>query len=122
MESAAWGERLYNKDAGQMIDSGWNTGSPEPDLVLRMQFHSTTHRIDFVEDPEIDVVLDAERGATDLAKRKEILQTQTLPKLMDKIPSYPFIISTFITGYRDNVKGFTVWPSAFYFPETIYKV
>lgn len=121
MESAAWGERLYNKDAGQMIDSGWCTGSPEPDLVLRMQFHSSTHRIDYIEDSDIDEVLDAERNETDLNKRRDILQTKTLPKLMDKIPSYPMLISVFIHGYRTNVQGFKVWPSVFFFPEEIYK-
>ena len=48
MEVAAWNERLYDRPGGgpgHMVDCGWSTGSPEPDLVLRTHFHSSSKRI-----------------------------------------------------------------------------
>ena len=44
LELAAWGNLLYDKEGGgegNMIDCGWCTGSPEPDLVIRTHFHSS---------------------------------------------------------------------------------
>ena len=41
-----------------MIDVGWSTGSPEPDLVLRPMFHSSTQALfNGYHDTEIDDAL-----------------------------------------------------------------
>ena len=66
LEVAAWGNLLYDKPGGgegNMIDCGWCTGSPEPDLVIRTHFHSSSKRICGIVDKEIDAVLDKERNA-----------------------------------------------------------
>jgi len=54
-----------------MIDCGWCTGSPEPDLVLRTHFHSSSKRITGIVDKEIDAVLDKEHNAASIEERKE---------------------------------------------------
>lgn len=121
LETAAWGDRLYNQDAGDMIDSGWCTGNPEPDLVLRMIFHSSSGRISFSDDPEIDAVLDKALAEWDVDKRRAIYQNEVLPTLMDKIPSIPLSVSVFLHGVRTEVKGFEVYPSIFMNPTSFYK-
>jgi peptide/nickel transport system substrate-binding protein len=66
LELAAWGNLLYDKEGGgegNMIDCGWCTGSPEPDLVIRTHFHSSSKRITGIVDPDIDASLDKERNA-----------------------------------------------------------
>ena len=72
MEVAAWNERLYDRPGGgpgHMIDCGWTSASPEPDLVLRTHFHSSSKRICGIVDPEIDAALDAERYLDGLAEQ-----------------------------------------------------
>ena len=74
LEVAAWGNLLYDKPGGgegHMIDCGWCTGSPEPDLVLRTHFHSSSKRICGIVDTEIDAVLDKERNAADARGAQE---------------------------------------------------
>ena len=99
LEIAAWNERLYDRPGGgpgHMIDCGWSTGSPEPDLVLRTHFHSSSKRITGVVDPELDATLDKERNAPTLEERKQILQTETMPMIADKVPALSLFTSVMI--------------------------
>ncbi|WP_424934332.1 ABC transporter substrate-binding protein [Amaricoccus macauensis] len=113
MEVAAWNERLYDRPGGgpgHMVDCGWSTGSPEPDLVLRTHFHSTSKRICGIEDPEIDAALDAERDAPSLDARRESLQTNLMPLLADKTPALSLFTSVLIHGMRADVEGLFIYP------------
>ncbi|MGX1168662.1 ABC-type transport system substrate-binding protein [Bradyrhizobium sp. USDA 372] len=62
LEPAAWEQAIYRRADGQgqghMCDVGWMTGSPEPDLVLRPNWHSSAALITGINDREIDAVLD----------------------------------------------------------------
>ena len=114
MEVAAWADRLYDRPGGgpgHMIDCGWATGSPEPDLVLRTHFHSSSKRITGIEDPELDALLDKERNATDPAVRKKIIQEELMPALADKVPAFSLFTSVFIHAYRDELKGMYIYPN-----------
>ncbi|WP_155043832.1 ABC transporter substrate-binding protein [Paracoccus shanxieyensis] len=113
MEVAAWNERLYDRPGGgpgHMVDCGWSTGSPEPDLVLRTHFHSTSKRICGIEDPEIDAALDAERNAPSLEERKVSLQTNLMPMLADKVPALSLFTSVLIHGMRADLEGLFIYP------------
>lgn len=113
MEVAAWNERLYDRPGGgpgHMVDCGWSTGSPEPDLVLRTHFHSTSKRICGIEDPEIDAALDAERNAPSLDERKASLQTNLMPMLADKVPALSLFTSVLIHGMRADLEGLFIYP------------
>ncbi len=114
LEVAAWGNLLYDRPGGgpgHMIDCGWCTGSPEPDLVLRTHFHSSSKRITGIVDPEIDASLDRERGASSTAERKKILQTDTLPLLAQKVPSLPLFTSVFIHAMTKKLEGIYIYPN-----------
>lgn len=113
METAAWNERLYDRPGGgpgHMIDCGWTSASPEPDLVLRTHFHSTSKRICGIEDPEIDAALDAERDAPSLEARRESLQTNLMPMLADKVPAYSLFTSVLMHGVRADVQDLFIYP------------
>ncbi len=114
LEVAAWGNLLYDKPGGgegNMIDCGWCTGSPEPDLVLRTHFHSSSKRITGIVDPEIDAVLDKERNATSVEERKKVLQTETLPTIARKAPAYALFTSVFIHAYTKKLEGLYIYPN-----------
>src|SRR5690606_17299396 len=85
LEPAAWEQAIYRgadgQGAGHMCDVGWMTGSPEPDLVLRPNWHSGAALINGVSDPEIDASLDKERGTLDPAERLKVLANETFPML-----------------------------------------
>lgn len=113
MEVAAWNERLYDRPGGgpgHMVDCGWSTGSPEPDLVLRTHFHSSSKRICGIDDPEIDAALDAERNATSLEERRVSLQTNLMPLLADRVPALSLFTSVLIHGMRGDVEGLFIFP------------
>jgi len=114
LEVAAWGNLLYDKQGGgegHMIDCGWCTGSPEPDLVLRTHFHSSSKRICGIVDKEIDASLDRERNAKSIDERRNILRTDTLPLLAQKVPALSLFTSVFIHGYRKDLKGMFIYPN-----------
>jgi peptide/nickel transport system substrate-binding protein len=113
MEVAAWNERLYDRPGGgpgHMVDCGWSTGSPEPDLVLRTHFHSSSKRICGIEDAEIDAALDAERNASSLEERKALLQTGLMPLLAEKTPALSLFTSVLIHAMRADLDGLFIYP------------
>ncbi len=114
MEIAAWADRLYDRPGGgpgHMVDCGWATGSPEPDLVLRTHFHSSSKRICGIEDPELDAILDKERNETDPVRRAEIIQTEVMPMLADKVPALSLFTSVFIHAMREELQGMYIYPN-----------
>lgn len=113
LEPAAWNERLYDRPGGgpgHMIDCGWSTGSPEPDLVLRTHFHSSSKRITGIEDPQIDASLDKERNAPNLEERKKILQGETMPLLAEKVPALSLFTSVMIHAMQKDLAGLFIYP------------
>ncbi|MBR0898990.1 ABC transporter substrate-binding protein [Bradyrhizobium tropiciagri] len=114
MEPAAWGNLLYDRPgggAGHMIDCGWATGSPEPDLVLRTHFHSSSKRITGIVDKELDASLDKERSAPSLDERKRVLQQETLPMIARKAPAHSLFTSVFIHAQRKDIEGLFIYPN-----------
>ncbi|TVQ55014.1 MAG: ABC transporter substrate-binding protein [Rhodobacteraceae bacterium] len=113
MEVAAWNEALYDRPGGgpgHMIDCGWSTGSPEPDLVLRTHFHSSSKRITGIVDPEIDASLDRQRSAPTLDERRRLLQEETTPMLADKVPAYSLFTSVMIHAIQADLEGLFIYP------------
>ncbi|MBD8554293.1 ABC transporter substrate-binding protein [Rhizobium sp. CFBP 8762] len=113
LEPAAWNEQLYHRPGGgpgHMVDCGWSTGSPEPDLILRTHFHSSSHRICGIEDKDIDASLDKERNAATLEERKTILQTETMPLIASKMPSLSLFTSVMIHAMQKDLAGLYIYP------------
>ena len=115
LEPAAWEQAIYRgadgQGAGHMCDVGWLTGSPEPDIVLRPNFHSSAALINGINDPEIDAVLDKERNTADPAERMKVLQTETLPMLAEKLPSLSLFSAVNFHGMSDKLSGAYFYPN-----------
>jgi peptide/nickel transport system substrate-binding protein len=115
MEVAAWLERIYlKKDTvpqDNMTDVGWSTGSPEPDMVLTPIFQSSKALFNGYHDKEIDDALALEGNEPDVAKRREVLQTVTLPKIAEKLPSFSLFTSVLIHASRSNLEGVYYYPN-----------
>src|SRR5699024_3184545 len=91
LEPASWEQQLYRREDGQgpghIVDVGWLTGSPEPDLILRPNYYSEHALVNGINDPEIDAVLDKERNAKSIEERLKTLQEETLPMIAARVPS-----------------------------------
>ncbi len=115
LEPAAWEQAIYRGADGQgqghMADVGWLTGSPEPDLVLRPNYYSTAALINGINDPEIDASLDKERDAKTPEERLQILQTETLPLLAEKLPSLSLFSAVNFHGMTDKLSGVYFFPN-----------
>lgn len=115
LEPASWEEQLYRRADGQgpghIVDVGWITGSPEPDLVLRPNYHSKYALINGINDPDIDASLDKERDAESTEERLRILQEETLPLLADKVPSISLFSSVFLRAMSNRLEGVYFFPN-----------
>ena len=115
LEPAAWEEQIYRRADGQgpghIIDVGWITGSPEPDLVLRPNYYSKFALINGINDPEIDASLDKERNAETTEERLKILQEETLPLLAAKVPSLSLFSSVFLRAMSNKLEGAYFYPN-----------
>lgn len=114
MEVAAWNENLYDRPGGgpgHMVDCGWSTGSPEPDLVLRTHFHSSSKRICGIDDPELDAVLDKERNTVDPQARRAVIQEEVMPMLAEKAPALSLFTSVFIHAMQEGLDGMYFYPN-----------
>ena len=114
LETAAWLERIYQPESGEapghLVDVGWATGSPEPDLVLRPMWHSSQSLITGFKDAEVDAALDAQQAEGDPALRLKLIEEGVMPKLADKVPSLSLFTSVLIHGMQENLEG------AYYYP------
>lgn len=115
LEPAAWEEQLYRRADGQgpghIVDVGWITGSPEPDLVLRPNYLSSFALINGINDAEIDASLEKERNAETTDDRLAILQTETLPLIAAKAPSISLFSSVFLRAMSKNLTGVYFYPN-----------
>jgi peptide/nickel transport system substrate-binding protein len=118
METAAWLERIYQREGqepyGHMVDVGWSTGSPEPDLVLRSMFHSKASAmgglINGNKDPDVDAALDAQQAEPDPVKRAEKIGIAT-GVIASKAPSFSLFTSVLLHGKRRGLENVYFYPN-----------
>jgi len=115
LETAAWLERIYQpktgEPAGHLVDVGWATGSPEPDLVLRPMWHSSKALITGYKNKDVDKLLDAEQAEGDVAKRLKIITEELMPMLAKQTPSLSLFTSVLIHGLNENLNGVEFYPN-----------
>lgn len=118
METGAWADLLYQHEgkvaAGHMIDCGWMTPTPEPDMVLRAMFYSTAGNagglINGIKDPEIDAALSAERDEPDTDKRRALVAKAT-EVIASKAPSLSLFTSVNLNATRAGLQDLYIYPS-----------
>lgn len=118
LDPASWNDRLYQTSErvapGHMIDCGWITPTPEPDMVLRAMFYSKAGPrggiINGIEDKDIDAALTAERNAPDLTAREPLVHKAT-EVIASKVPSLSLFTSVNLNACRSTLTDFFVYPN-----------
>ncbi len=118
LDPASWNDRLYQtserKAPGHMIDCGWITPTPEPDMVLRAMFYSKAGPrggiINGIQDKDIDAALEKERGAPDLATREPLVRKAT-EVIAAKVPSLSLFTSMNLNACRATLQDVYVYPN-----------
>ena len=113
MEVASWIERVFVRDetAPQLADTGWMTGSPEPNLVLRPMWHS--------DGPDPDQLRQRHRGCGDReaaddhrrGRARASIQNELMPALADHLPSFGLFTSVLIHAHHPAIEGIYFLPN-----------
>ncbi|WP_235599889.1 glutathione ABC transporter substrate-binding protein [Alkalihalobacillus trypoxylicola] len=116
-ETGAYLETTGNGNSEMFIGS-WGTVTLDADYGLYPMFHSSNAGMagnrSFIDDPEIDSLLEQARQETDETKRLELYhEVQEL--LVEEAPIVYLYHSILLAGLRDEVEGFYQYPSSFLF-------
>ena len=77
----------------------------DPDIAL-VALYKGPGQLCFIEDPEIDAVLDEESSETmDAERRKGLIETEALPLLAHKVPHMPLFTSMLLYAVDSDVEG-----------------
>ena len=110
-ESAAWEQHLYEEDSCLMIDTGWMNVGGDANFILGSHYR-TTGRCNFSSYPEVDAALDKESSITDVNARRESIQKDLFPLLVETNTNMPLFDSVQVYGYAKNLQGLEVLPSS----------
>ena len=113
MEVASWIERVLTRDetAPQLADSGWMTGSPEPNLVLRPMWHSDGLILTNCGSDDVDAAIEKQQLITDVDARRASIQNELMPALAAHLPSFGLFTSVLIHGYHPAIEGIHFLPN-----------
>ena len=119
METSAWLAAAFVKEGvpptGHMLDHGWNTGSPEPDLFLRPNFYSKVSAVggllNGVKDPELDDLIVKQSNEPVLEKRHDLV-IKVGEKLAETLPSFSLFTTMSLHGRRAGLDGLYIYPNS----------
>jgi peptide/nickel transport system substrate-binding protein len=114
METAAWLDKVFDlksDTAPQLADSGWGTGSPEPNLVLRPMWHSSAALLSNCTSAEIDALIDKQQQIADPAARRASIQNELMPALAKQMPSLGLFTQAMIHAHNKSLKDFYIYPN-----------
>lgn len=109
-EPAAWNERVYKLDQGNMVDIGWAAAAPEPGVHLNLIWHNPPAILTGLNDPDINASIDKQLREPDIKKRIEILKTETYPLIVRRAPSLALFTSVMLHGMTKRLKGVHIYP------------
>lgn len=113
IDELEWGAYLERTANGEhdMFILGWSTVTSDADYGMYPLFHSSQlgspGNRSFLEDPDVDRVLEAARQETDADKRQE-LYTEAQELLVELAPMLYLQHGEHLLGVSDKVKGFSV--------------
>lgn len=113
IEELEWGAYLERTANGEhdMFILGWSTVTSDADYGMYPLFHSSQQgspgNRTFLEDPDVDELLQAAREETDADKRQE-LYTEVQELLVELAPMLYIQHGEHLVGVSDDVKDFTV--------------
>lgn len=113
IEELEWGAYLERTANGEhdMFILGWSAVTSDADYGMYPLFHSSAHgdpgNRSFLEDEEVDKVLDEARRETDPDARQE-LYTEAQELLVELAPMIYIHHQEYLLGVSDNLKDFTI--------------
>lgn len=113
VEQLEWGAYLEQTAQGEheMFVLGWSTVTGDADYGMYPLFHSSMHgdpgNRSFLENDELDALLEEGRMETDPEARQEIY-TEAQEKLVDLAPQINIHHQSQLTGVNNNVENFEV--------------
>ena len=120
-EAAAWLDSYFGGALDcDAIFIGWANMSPEPDEFF-LPFFKSGSPITFIEDPEVDALLEKESKSTSLEDRAKIIREQIIPKLAEMCIDIPLTATVNLDAIRDTVKNFSVLPNTCWELWDVYK-
>jgi peptide/nickel transport system substrate-binding protein len=113
MEVAAWLEKIFDKSetASHLAHTGWLTGSPEPNLVLRPMWHSSGGLFTNITTSEIDGLIDKQQNIVDPDERRTSIQTELLPALARELPTLGLFTGVLIHAHDPELQGLYIYPN-----------
>ena len=113
MEVASWIERVFVRDetAPQLADTGWMTGSPEPNLVLRPMWHSDGLILTNCGSDKVDAAIEKQQTITDVDARRASIQNELMPALAEHLPSFGLFTSVLIHAHHPAIEGIYFLPN-----------
>ena len=113
MEVAAWLDKVFDKGptGTHLADTGWMTGSPEPNLVVRPMWHSDGQILSNCVNDELDAVINMQQSIGDPAARKDAIQNKLMPALAKQMPSYGLFTSVLIHAHNKGLKDLYIYPN-----------
>lgn len=124
IEGMEFGAFIEDAAEGQteMFILGWSTPTMDADYSTHLLFHSDNHgqpgNMTFLDDPEVDEILDAARREADQEVRKQ-LYAEATEMLIEKAPMIFVNHTEYLLGVRENVEGFRVAANGYYIFEDV---
>ncbi|PYZ96042.1 glutathione ABC transporter substrate-binding protein [Alteribacter lacisalsi] len=117
IEVLEWGAYLDQTAAGEhdMFILGWSTGTGDADVGLYSLFHSSQHGTGnktFIENDELDQLLEDARMETDEAAR-EALYSETMQLLVDEAPMLYLYHTDYLEGLGSHLSGYWKHPTGY---------
>lgn len=108
-EFGAFLDMLQNGD-DEMFILGWSNGNVDPERSTTALFHGdytgkNGNNYSFMQDDELDAILDAASSELDNGKRMELYK-DAQAKLQELVPIIPLYYKQNLNGRRANLKGF----------------
>lgn len=108
-EFGAFLDMLQNGD-DEMFILGWSNGNVDPERSTTALFHGdytgkNGNNYSFMQDDELDTILDAASSELDNSKRMELYK-EAQAKLQELVPIIPLYYKQNLNGRRANLKGF----------------
>lgn len=119
IEVLEWGAYLDSTAEGEhdMFILGWVTVTADADYGMYALFHSSQHGAagnrSFMDNEELDQLLDDARTETDEATREDLYE-QAMEILVEEAPMLYLYHSDYLVGLRDEVQGFWKHPNGLY--------
>ncbi|PTL37938.1 glutathione ABC transporter substrate-binding protein [Alkalicoccus saliphilus] len=118
IEVLEWGAYLENTSEGEhdMFILGWSTATGDADYLMYNLFHSSQQgdgNKSFINNPEIDDLLEQGRSETDQGAREDIYE-EAMELLVDEAKMLYLYHQDYLVGVRDEVQGFWKHPNGIY--------